>query len=230
MLVLATLTPVYPYVFEVSQDIKTKADLKGQTIAIRAVGDATDIATRVTLLKEGIDPDKDVKLLAVMQEGARMASLLSGQICCTVAQVQDRLTLEQSGFHMLFDLTSLGLPNAQGVIATPRTYAAANPQIVQGFINALVESIALMKADRAGALPVLKAQLKLEDDAIVAATYDFFATEVVPNVPLPKPEQFADGIIVLSARNEKVKGFDVSKFIDASYVQKAVALGLDKKP
>ena len=64
-------------------------------------------------------------------------------------------------------------------------YEAENPQVVQSFINALVESIALMKKDRAGALPVLKDQLSLEDDAIVAATYDFFAKSVVPSVPLP---------------------------------------------
>jgi hypothetical protein len=50
----------------------------------------------------------------------------------------------------------------------------------------------------------------------------------VPNVPLPDPKQFADGIAILSERNDKVVGFDVSKYIDASYVQHAVALGLDK--
>jgi len=230
ILVLATLTPTYPYVFEVNKDIKTKEDLIGQTIAIRAVGDATDIATRVVLKKEGLDPDKDVIILAVTQEGARMAALQTGQICCSVAQVSDRLQLEAVGFHMLFDLTTEGLPNSQGVIATKRAYATANPQVVQSFVNALVEGIALMKKDRAGALPVLKAQLSLEDDAIVAATYDFFAKAVVPSVPLPEPKQFADSISILSDKNDKVKGFDISKFIDASYIQKAVALGLDKAP
>jgi NitT/TauT family transport system substrate-binding protein len=230
VIVLATLTPTYPYVFMVSKDINTKEDLKGKSIAVRAVGDATDIATRVMLKKEGIDAEKDVSILAVQQEGARMASLQTGQLCCSVAQVSDRLALEQAGFHKLFDLTTEGLPNAQGVIATKREYAKANPQVVQNFINAVVEGIALMKADRAAALPVLKDQLKLEDDAIVGATYDFFAKGVVPSVPLPEPKQFADGIAILSEKNDKVIGFDVSKYIDTSYVQKAVSLGLDKAP
>jgi len=230
IIVLATLTPTYPYVFEVSKDIKSKEDLIGKSIAIRAVGDATDIATRVVLKKEGLDPDKDVTILAVQQEGARMAALQAGQICCSVAQVSDRIQLEAVGFHMLFDLTSEGLPNSQGVIATKRAFATANPQVVQNFVNALVEGIALMKKDRAGALPVLKAQLSLEDDAIVAATYDFFAKSVVPSVPLPEAKQFADSITILSDKNDKVKGFDISKFIDTSYIQKAVSLGLDKAP
>ena len=103
IIILATLTPVYPYVFEVIQAISSKDDLKGKTIAVRASGDATDIATRVLLKKEGLDPGKDVTILAVQQEGARMASLMAGQICCTVAQVQDRVLLEKNNFHMLFD-------------------------------------------------------------------------------------------------------------------------------
>jgi NitT/TauT family transport system substrate-binding protein len=230
VIVLATLTPTYPYVFMVSKDINTKEDLKGKSIVVRAVGDATDIATRVMLKKEGLDAEKDVSILAVQQEGARMASLQTGQLCCSVAQVSDRIALEQAGFHKLFDLTTEGLPNAQGVIATKREYAKANPQVVQNFINAMVEGIALMKADRAAALPVLKDQLKLEDDAIVGATYDFFAKGVVPSVPLPEPKQFADGIAILSEKNDKVIGFDVSKFIDTSYIEKAVSLGLDKAP
>ena len=131
ILILANLTPVYPYVFEVNKDITSPNDLKGKTIVVRAAGDATDIATRVLLTKEGFDPDKDVTILAVQQEGARMASLNSRQVCCTVAQVQDRLLLEKNGFHMLWDMTNLGIPNAQGVVAVQRSYAKANPEVVQ---------------------------------------------------------------------------------------------------
>jgi NitT/TauT family transport system substrate-binding protein len=226
--VLATLTPTYPYVFEATKDISTAEDLKGKTIAIRAVGDATDIATRVMLKKEGLDPDKDVTILAVQQEGARMAALQSGQICCSVAQVSDRLELEKAGFHTLFDLTRETLPNSQGVIAVRGDYLKANPQVVQNFVNALVESIAVMKSDKAAALPVLKDQLQLTDDAIASATYDFFAGSVVPSDPLPDAAQFNDSIAILGEKNPKIVGFDISKYIDPSYVQKAVAMGLDK--
>jgi NitT/TauT family transport system substrate-binding protein len=228
IIIMATLTPVYPYVFEVSQAISSKDDLKGKTIAVRASGDATDIATRVLLKKEGLDPDKDVTILAVQQEGARMASLMAGQICCTVAQVHDRVLLEKNNFHMLFDMTTLGIPNAQGVIATKRAYARDHPDVIQHFMDSLIESIARSKIDRVGSLPVLKAQLKLEDDAIVAATYDFFIGQVVPNVPTPTAAQFADGISILSRQNDKLKGFEVARFIDASYLDNSLKRGLDK--
>jgi ABC-type nitrate/sulfonate/bicarbonate transport system substrate-binding protein len=221
IIILATLMPVYPYVFEVGQAISSKDDLKGKTIAVRSFGDAT----RVLLKKEGLDPDKDVTILAVQQEGARMASLTAGQICCTVAQVQDRVLLEKNNFHMLFDMMTLGIPNAQGVIATNRAYAKDHPDVIQHFMDSLIESIARSKNDRAGSLVVLKAQLKLEDDAIVAATYDFFIGKVLPNVPTPSAAQFAYGISVLSLQNEKVKGFDIAPFIDTSYLDNSVKHG-----
>jgi len=203
-------------------------DLKGKTIVVRAAGDATDIATRVLLTKEGLNPEKDVTILAVQQEGARMAALNAGQVCCTVAQVQDRLLLEKNGFHQLLDMTNLGIPNAQGVIAAKRDYVKQNPEIVQRFMDSLIESIARAKKDREGALPVLKAQLKLEDDAIVAATYDFFMGEVVPSVPTAKAEQFADGIVIMAKQNDKLKDFNIAPYIDGSFLEKSVSRGLDK--
>jgi hypothetical protein len=95
-------------------------------------------------------------------------------------------------------------------------------------MDSLIESIARSKNDRTGSLPVLKAQFKLEDDTIVAATYDFFIGEVVPNVPTPTTAQFADGISLLSQQNDKVKGFDIAPFIDTSYLDNSVKRGLDK--
>ena len=228
VVILATLMPVFPYVFEVGAAISSKNDLKGKTIAVRGAGDATDIATRILLRKEGLDPDKDVTILAVQQEGARMASLMAGQICCTVAQVQDRMLLEMNKFHMLFDMTSMDTPNAQGVIATNRAYAKRHPDVIQHFMDSLIESIARSKNDRAGSLPVLKAQLKLENDAIAAATYDFFMRTVVPNVPTPRTAQFADVIAILAQQNDTLKGFDIAPFIDTSYLSNSLRRGLDK--
>jgi hypothetical protein len=100
--------------------------------------------------------------------------------------------------------------------------------VIQRFMDSLTESIARSKNDREGSLPVLKAQLKLEDDAIVAATYDFFMGEVVPSVPTPTAAQFANAISILSQQNDKLKGFDVARFIDTSYLDNSLKRGLDK--
>jgi ABC-type nitrate/sulfonate/bicarbonate transport system substrate-binding protein len=228
--VIGTLVPVFPYVFEVSPDINSTDDLRGRKIAVRAKGDATDIATRLALKNLGLDPDNDVQILTLDQAGARMAALQTSQLCCTMAQPQDRLVLERQGFHALFDLTSLNLPNSQGAIAVQKTWADANQPVVQQFIDATVESIGAVRQDRAGAVAVLKKYLEVDDDQLAQATYDFFVGQVIPSVPTPSPDQFTSGISVLADTNERLVNFDMSGYLDPSYVQSAQARGLTSGP
>jgi NitT/TauT family transport system substrate-binding protein len=223
VIVLATLDPVYPYVLEVPADVKTANDLKGKGIAVRAFGDATDIAARVALQKLNLVPDKDVKIQAVNSEGARVAAVQAGQICCTVAQPQDQLLLEPQGYHVLVDFSTLGLLNAQGVIATTRAYSTANKATVQAFMDSLVQAIAAEKDDKPGSLALLKTYLKLSDDKVANTLYDYFVGKVIPANPTVSAQQFVDGTAVLATQNPSMKGFDMSKYVDTSYLQNAVA-------
>jgi NitT/TauT family transport system substrate-binding protein len=218
---LATLDPVYPYVLEVPADVKTPQDLKGKGIAVRAVGDATDVAARVALEKLGLTPDTDVKIQAVNTESARLAAVQAGQICCTVAQPQDQRALEQQGYHVLFDFATQGLQNAQGVIAAQRSYLTSNKEIIQAFMNSVVQAIAAEKNDKPGSLALIKKYLKLDNDQTAGELYDYFVGKVIPSNPVVRPEQFADGIAVLAQQNEKLKGFGMDKYIDNSFLQAA---------
>ncbi|HTE84917.1 MAG TPA: ABC transporter substrate-binding protein [Dehalococcoidia bacterium] len=224
VVVLATLDPVYPYVLEVPADIKSANDLKGKGIAVRAFGDATDVAARVALQKLNLVPDKDVKIQAVNSEGARVAAVEAGQICCTVAQPQDQLVLEPQGYHVLVDFSTLGLLNAQGVIAAQRSYINANKATVQAFMDSLVQAIAAEKDDKPGSVAIIKTYLKLDDKA-ATVLYDYFVGKVIPSNPAVSAAQFVDGTAVLATQNDKLKGFDMAKYVDTSFLQNAVAKG-----
>ena len=236
VLALATLDPVYPYVLEANADIKSPADLKGQAIAVRAFGDATDVAARVALQKLGLTPDKDVRLIEVNSENARVAATLAKQACCTVAQPQDRPLLESNGFHQLFDFSQLqGTKNAQGVIGVTRAYASGNSTAVQAFMDSLVQAIAAEKADKPGSLALIKKYLKLDTEAgagtptpseasadqIANVLYDYFVGQVIPANPVATADQFTDGIAVAAEKNAQLRGFDMSRYIDGSFLEQA---------
>src|SRR5437588_683753 len=80
LVVLAALAPVYPYLFEVSPDIKTIDDLRGKKVGVSSPGGSADIASRVALKKQGLDPDVDVTFVAVDSHANRTAALISGAI------------------------------------------------------------------------------------------------------------------------------------------------------
>src|SRR5205814_2502862 len=133
--VLAITSPVSQFVFEVAQDIKGPADLKGKRLGISTIGSSSDISLRVALKLLGLDPDKDVNITAVGSTSNRLAALLSGQIQGAMELPLDTPKLEANGFHRLIDLGELKHPAVgQGIVAQ-RAYVSAHKDIVQKYID-----------------------------------------------------------------------------------------------
>ena len=228
LVVIAQLAGVYPFVLEVAADIKTTSDLKGKKIGVSSPGSSSDIATRVALKKMGLDPDKDVAIQAVGSAANRTAALLSGAIQGGVSQPPDSLTLEAKGFHVLYDLASQKLPSANTSVAVRRSYIASSKDVVQRYIDSIVQGIKKLKSDKAFGVSVLKKYFNSTDEAAMTATYDFYALTVTPSQPFAKPEMYVDAQATLGAGDAKVKAFDISKLLDSTFVQSAIDRGLDK--
>lgn len=221
LVLVGNLVPVYPYVFEVTADVKTAADLKGKKVGVSSPGSQSDIATRAALTKMGVVPDKDVTIVPVGSSQNRTAALKSGAIQGGLDQLPYSILLERQGLHPLVDLASLRLPTVNNGIVVPRAYIKAHRDVVQRYVDAIIEGIARMKKDRSVSISVLKKYLKLDDDPALATTYDFATKNLFPSLPYAKPEQLADSIEVLSQKNPRVREFDINKFIDNSFVKSA---------
>ncbi|MPZ56261.1 MAG: PhnD/SsuA/transferrin family substrate-binding protein [Rhizobiales bacterium] len=78
---LAQDGPWYSQAFAVKKDspITKVEDLKGKTLAINAFGGATDMAARVMMVKHGLTPDKDVRIIEA-SFGAMPAMVRSGKV------------------------------------------------------------------------------------------------------------------------------------------------------
>ena len=227
LVVIGNLVPVYPYVFLVPADIKTAADLKGKRVGVSMPGSTSDIATRVALPAIGIDPDKDVTIVAVGSSQNRTAAMLAGSIQGGLDQPPGSFALEAKGFHILFDMVSLKLPVVNNGITAKRAWLSANRDVAQRYIDSLVETISLLKSDKAGAEDVLKKELKIDDQKTLDGTYDA-STKLFPSLPYARTEHFADSLKVLTPKNPKLANFDVAKILDESFVKSAGDRGLAK--
>ena len=218
---LAENSPLQPYVLQVAPDITSAADLKGKKVGISSPGSASDIATRVVLRKLGMDPDTDVAIVAVGSASARVAAMQNGAIQAALAIPPDTLLLADKGFGTLFDLAQQKVPTGNATQTTTRAYLDAHRDVVQAWIDADVEAIAVAKRDRATAVAVLKKYLKSEDDRAMQVAYDFVVQQVIPQLPYPRADQFTDSQEFLAAQNPKIKDVDVNSIIDPSLVQSA---------
>ncbi|HLN99819.1 MAG TPA: ABC transporter substrate-binding protein, partial [Pyrinomonadaceae bacterium] len=60
---VASGLPTFVFQLYARPEIKTIADLKGKVVAVTQPAASTDYATRMVLRKNGLDPEKDVKIL-----------------------------------------------------------------------------------------------------------------------------------------------------------------------
>lgn len=227
LVVVGNLSPVYPYVLEVTSDINSPADLVGKKIGVATFGGSADVATRVVLRQNGIDPDKDVTFIATGSSANRTAALMSGAIQAGMAGgPPDTIELEAQGLHPLIDLAALKLPTANATIIAKREWVNANRDAVQAYIDSLVEAATHLKQDKPGTVAVLKKYFKSDDDSAMTAAYDFFANEVTPSLPYPIADQFADAVSQLSVNNPRIADVDLGNLLDPSFVQSAADRGL----
>ena len=223
------LSPVYPWVLEVTSDVKSAADLKGKKVGVSRFGSASDVGTRLALKKLGLDPEKDVSIVQVGSESARIAGLQSGAIQAGVAQPPASFIVEAKGLHPILDLAAAKTPGALGLIAVRRTYAAANHDTVQKFVDSVVQAVASEKRDEATATKVLGKYLKVDDQDLLDKAWKYYTSEVLPDYPFPVKEWLPDTIGVLAKSNPKVSATDFSKLLDSSFVEDAQKRGLAGK-
>jgi NitT/TauT family transport system substrate-binding protein len=215
------LSSVLPYVFIVSPDISSIDDLRGKQVGISSVGGSADIATRLSMQHFGLDPDKDITILAMGSLQNRTAGLQNGAIQAAPANPPDSVVLQRQGFKALFDIAALGFPAAAAVIVSQRGWVNEHRDLFQAWNDAVVESIALAKADPSLGVPVMKKYLQSDDDELIRPTYDYWITEIVKQPPSLSPDQFRDTVRALEKNNPKVRDVDLNKLIDPSFVQNA---------
>ncbi len=222
LVVVANQVPAYTYIFEVAPGIQSAADLKGKAIGISRTGSSSDIGTRVVLRKFGLDPDKDVNLVQTGSVTDRAAAMKSGALQGAVAAPPETLAVERLGWHPLFDLSALRL-------VVQRSYRDTHQASVQAYVDALVEGIARVRSDRALAYELLKSNMNIESDEDLSATYDYYTRpELMPALPYPRPEQFADTLDILGKSNEKLAQLDVAPLLDTSFIKSAEDRGIGK--
>jgi hypothetical protein len=84
------------------------------------------------------------------------------------------------------------------------------------------------KKDKPYTVGVLKTYFKSDNEHAMSVAYDFFVGEVLPVLPYPETNQFAEAQKVLGQKNAKVNTVDVGKLIDRAYVQSAANRKLDR--
>ena len=156
--VLAVNTLGVLYVVEKGDSVHSFADLKGRTILSTGKGTTPEYVLRYLLTKNGLDPDKDVKIEYYSEASevtAQMAASKKDAIAVLPQPYVTAAQLKDSSLRVVLDLTKewnkvCDTQLITGVTVVRTEYAKENPDIVANFLRDYEKSIKAAQTDIAG--------------------------------------------------------------------------------
>ena len=156
--VMAVNTLGVLYVVEKGDTVHSFADLKGRTILSTGKGTTPEYVLRYLLKKNGLDPDRDVKIEYYSEASevtAQMAASKKDAIAVLPQPYVTAAQLKDSSLRVVLDLTKewnkvCDTQLITGVTVVRTEYAKENPDIVANFLRDYEKSIKAAQTDVAG--------------------------------------------------------------------------------
>ncbi len=218
--VVALFLPVSPWVLMAPASYTGPNDLKGKTVGVASKGGSSEIALGQQIEKLGLKLS-DVTVLATGSVANLTAAMLANQVYAGPGHPPDTAALFKAGYKVIMDLASQKVPAVENTTVVTKKYATEHKDVMQKYVDSLIQAIVAMKKDKAGTLPVMQKLLNVTDQDALSQTYDYYVTQIFPTYPELSVDVWNYGRDELAKTNPAVKGLDVTKVIDNSFVQNA---------
>lgn len=220
IVVIASLLNTFPYSLVSLPEIKRVEQLVGGKIAVSRFGSATDLGVRMALAKVGLNADKDVTLLQIGAQTARVAALQSKNVQATIITPPFTLTARKLGYNTLIDMSQLNIPFQLTALVASRAYIKSQRDVVMSVVTSLVEGIHFYKREKEPSIKIMSKYLQTTDREALEETYREIALKVVPDRPYPTLPGIKTILDELAVKNPKAKSARPEDFVDSSFVKK----------
>jgi NitT/TauT family transport system substrate-binding protein len=170
MKVVASLIDGSTHALITRPEFKNAKDLKGKTLGIQAYG-ATDQVAAIMMLKHlGVDPEKEIKFVALGPAAGRLAALKEGVVEVAVISPPGDEEGRKMGFNVLaraYELFSFPFVG----LGTNTRKIKERPDEVKRTIKALIKANRFIRQNREGTIQTL-AEWGRTTPALAAAAYD----------------------------------------------------------
>jgi len=206
------------YQFIVSKEITNPEHLKGKTLAVSRFGSSSDFATRYTLERYGLAPEKDVAVVQIGSQPARFAALETGKIQGAMVSIPLTAKARKMGLNTLADLQMLGLEYQHTGLAVTQSLIKSKPELVRNITKAFVEGIHYLKTHRKESLAILQTYLKTDDAEALDETYDAIGITLIPQKPYPTLKGIQIMLREMGAKDPKAAAAKPEQFVDLTFI------------
>jgi NitT/TauT family transport system substrate-binding protein len=155
--------------FTVRPEIRSPHDLKGKTIAISSPGATNDQATRLMLVKLGLDPVRDVQFIAIGDAKARVIAMDTGQVAAAANNPDIAAELVRKGCRILMHSGEVYPVPFSGTAVNDRLIKQ-QPEMIRSWLRAHVRGLLFIRQRPEEAAQIAAKELKLDSDISREAT------------------------------------------------------------
>jgi ABC-type nitrate/sulfonate/bicarbonate transport system substrate-binding protein len=214
--IIGTLANTFPFTMFSSPSINSVSQLKGKKIAVNSLTGAAIFATKLSLKKFGLNPDRDVTYIVSGSPDSRLALLKGGVVDATVLISPQTLAAKKAGFNILFDMSDIGIPYQSGGIAVLKSFVQTNRGVVLSAMKAFVEAIHFLKTNKRETTKIFSKYLKLSDPELLEEAYNSSKKRLISNL-LPDPGGI--NTILENSQLPEAKQAPSTRFFDQSIVK-----------
>jgi len=210
----------WPMTLIAQPELKTLKDLRGKTLGISSFGATPDVAARMMIKQAGIDPEKEIKVLALGSDAARMTGLMQRVVDVVVMSPPADTQLEKQGYRILarayelFNFPYLGL-------GTNTRKIKEKPNEIRRVVKAAIRANRFIRDNRDEAVRTFMSWGKVERE-FAYASYD--ALRNLFNADGAVPEDGLKLVIEQARRSAKVtREVAPSEVVDLTFLREAQA-------
>jgi NitT/TauT family transport system substrate-binding protein len=144
--------------------------LKGKKLAISSFGGLSHALAGLALRKAGLDPDREIVMIAAGTTDMRLAALQSTTVDAAVLNAPGKFKARKAGLREVLFLGE-HIYALSGGVATTTKMIQARPETVQRFVTGALKGLKYFLANREGSIPIMAKYMKV-DAAMAKELYE----------------------------------------------------------
>ncbi len=201
--IISGLVNTVPFQLWAKPEISQLKDLKGKLIANTPPGTSLNLANQILLMRAGLDPLREVKLVAFGRLGLVSQALFTGVVDAALLSPPDTIEARKAGLRMLMDLATARIPCPFTSVVTTRAALEKSPASLDRFLRGILHGIKLALTNPDMAKKTISRNMRLTDPEALDEVYQRAVAvyERVPAVPKEAIETVVKLSTVQSSRN-----------------------------
>ncbi|HEY3305670.1 MAG TPA: ABC transporter substrate-binding protein, partial [Candidatus Binatia bacterium] len=213
--IISGLVNTVPFQLWAKPELSQLKDLKGKLIANTPPGTSLNLANHILLMRAGLDPLRDVKLVAFGRLGLVSQSLFTGVVDAALLSPPETVEARRSGLRMLIDMATPPIPCLFTSVVTSKAVLEKSPSSLDRFLKGILHGIKLALTNPTMAKKTLSRNMRLTDPEALEAAYRQVAA-VYERLPIV-PREAIETVVKLSTERSSRDPFGV---VDTSILER----------